>query len=258
MKDKIFQTYTDFYTKRAEAQNANKLANSSLDANSFGPSITSNTSTSSQAAALMPRQDFSTKFASKDWSSLYSKGITPEKADSLFETDMLRSSIAVKNMLAANKVETVPQNVFDGLVSFHNQTGDASYAFVQGEKIDLTQMYRNGEWVRAASFIAADERDRPRRQREAAMIANNSYGPQVNTDALITQGMEKTNELILKGKLNQQSGTPATAQQILAASNIYQAQTGKTVPGSSFDFSSVSKYNPLGEAMKKRSGPFPY
>lgn len=255
MDDKILQTYTEFYKKQSEATAAKKLLNSGIDVNTIGPSIPSNTGTgSSQVAGALPQQNFN----SNDVASVFSKGISPEKANSLFEGDIATSERAVKAMLIANKVETVPQNVFDGLVSFHNQTGDASYAFVRGEKIDLTQMYRNGEWARAASFIAADERDRPRRQKEAAMIANNNYGPQVNTDALISQGMEKTNELILKGKLNQQTGTAATAQQMLAASSVYQAQTGKTIPGTSFDFNNVSKYNPLEQALKKRSGPFPY
>jgi len=145
--------------------------------------------------------------------NMLSQGISPEKAQELLYNDLARNQRDVKTMLSGSSVTAIPQNVFDGLVSFQNQTGDASTAFVKGEKIDLTPLYKAGAWDQAASFIAADERDRNRRILEASIIANNNYGPEVNEQQVIDKGMARVNELIAKGRLNQQTASPATDQQ---------------------------------------------
>jgi len=176
---------------------------------------------------------------------------------------LARNQHDVKNMLSASGATSIPQNVFDGLVSFQNQTGDASMAFVKGQKIDLTPLYKVGAWDQAASFIAADERDRNRRILEAGIIANNNYGPEVNTQQIIDKGMDRVNELIAKGRLNQQTGSGATDQQTLAAATNYFNETGNPVLGSTFEFNDqVSQNTTNGNlaniAKKGFTGPWPY
>lgn len=195
-----------------------------------------------------------------DMSNILSSGVTGEKANQMLLNDITKSEKSVKTMLSG--VDKVPQNVFDGLVSFHNQTGDASYAFVKGEKIDLTGMYKNKEWDRAAGFIAADDRDRSRRIREATMMSSNSYGNIVSEQSIINQGLQKTNELIGKGKLNQQTGNSPSWQQTVAAGASYFAQTGSAMPS----LNTVTKLNIADKmnsgsmlgALKRQSGPWPY
>jgi hypothetical protein len=186
------------------------------------------------------------------------KGISPEKADVMLASDIVKNEEAVKKTLSSSGVSTIPPNVFDGLVSFQNEVGDISYAYIANEKIDLTGLYKTGEWDRAASFIAADERNRTRRIKEAAIIVSNSYGPEVNEDVLIQQGLTKTNGLIAKGKLNQQTGEPATDQQALAVATNYLNQTGKSVPTLSYPVRVLASNNKLEELVKQSAGPWPY
>ena len=139
-----------------------------------------------------------------------------------------------------------------------NQLGDVTYAYIGGEKIDLTAFYKVGDWDGAASLIAADERDRTRRQREAAMIVANAYGPDVDESFLINRGLADTTELLAKGKLNAQTGDPATNQQLLAASTNYFNQTGKTLPAQGFVLGSIASENELETIVKQSVGPWPY
>jgi len=195
-------------------------------------------------------------------SSILSQGVTPEKANQMLLNDISKSEDSVKNMLSGAGVQKLPQNSFDSLISFHNQTGDASYAFVKGEKIDLTSLYQNGEWDRAASFIAADERDRSRRIKEASMMSYNSYGTPASEESIVSKGLNKTNELIGKGMLNQQTGTPASWQQTMAAGTSYFNQTGKLMP----TLNSATNLNVLNNissgsvlsSLKRQAGPWPY
>jgi hypothetical protein len=185
-------------------------------------------------------------------------GISPETANSMLAKDIVKDETSVKKTLSASRVTKVPQNVFDGLVSFQNQVGDISYAYIGGSKVDLTSFYQNGEWDKAASFIAADERDRPRRIREATMIVGNDYGPDVDETAIVRQGLDNANELIAKGKLNEQTGDPATSQQVLAATTNYYKQTGKVLPRQSFAVNLASTNNELEELVQQSAGPWPY
>jgi hypothetical protein len=201
--------------------------------------------------------------SSADISKMLSQGISPDKAQEMLYNDLARNQRDVKTMLSGSGVTAVPQNVFDGLVSFQNQTGDASTAFVKGEKIDLTPLYKSGAWDQAASFIAADERDRNRRILEAGIIANNNYGPEVNEQQVIDKGMARVNELIAKGRLNQQTASPATDQQTLAAATNYFNQTGNPVIGSTYEFNNqVSNNTTNGNlaniAKQGFNGPWPY
>lgn len=192
--------------------------------------------------------------------SIFTEGISAAKAEQLLANDISRNEQEVKNTLRG--VDVIPQNVFDALVSMQNQVGDISYAYVNGEKIDLTGLYRNGEWDRAASFIAADERDRSRRIREANLIINNNYGNLSSKEAIVNSGLNKTDELIAKGKLNAQTGKPATSLQVQAASVSYFAQTGTLMKS----LSSGAKINvidnlssdKLSSLVKRQAGPWPY
>jgi hypothetical protein len=193
---------------------------------------------------------------------IFTKGITPSKADKLFADDLKKNETSVKKLLSGLGVNKVPQNAFDSLISYQNQTGDASYAYVKGEKIDLTSMYKNGEWDRAAGFIAADERDRPRRIQEAAIMANNNYG-NTNTEAnVVNIGFKQTNGMLLKEQLNKQTGNAVTPQQTFALGSSYFAQTGNALPSLSFATNSIIKTNALTgditQVLKKQQGPWPY
>ena len=185
-------------------------------------------------------------------------GISPEKANQMLATDIVKSETEVRKTLASSGVTKIPQNVFDGLVSMHNQLGDITYAYIGGEKIDLTSSYKAGDWDGAASLMAADERDRARRQREVAIIVSNDYGPDVDENVLIDRGLADTNELIAKGKLNAQTGDPATSQQLLAASTNYFNQTGETLPVQGFVLGSIASNNELETLVKQSVGPWPY
>lgn len=186
------------------------------------------------------------------------KGISPEKADELLALDISKDEEAVKKTLSSSGVTMIPTNVFDGLVSFQNEVNDISYAYIANEKIDLTGLYKNGEWDRAASFIAADERHRARRIKEAAIIVSNSYGPEVNEAVLVKQGLTNTNGMIAKGKLNAQTGDPATDQQVLAAATNYFDQTGETLPTQSYPVRVLASDSKLEELVKQGAGPWPY
>jgi hypothetical protein len=189
-------------------------------------------------------------------------GVNPASADQMLLNDITRNEKQVKAVLSANGVKSIPQGAFDGLVSMQNQLGSINYAYVNGEKIDLTPLYQTGNWTAAASYIAADERDRPRRIQEAAMMTRNDYGPPVNEQAIIDQGFAKAKELTAKGLLNQQTGQPATDQQKFALANNYFATLGKPLPGISMPMRmAVAKNTEDGDVLKKykrQAGPWPY
>jgi hypothetical protein len=209
--------------------------------------------------ARLARANGNDKFKNPE---IFTNGVTADKANQLFANDLTKNESGVKTMLSGAGVSKLPQNAFDSLVSYQNQIGNASYAYVKGEKIDLTSMYKNGEWDRAAGFIAADERDRPRRIQEAAIMANNSYGKIATEEQVINQGLSRSSELIRKDQLNKQSGNSVTPQQAFALGSSYLAQTGSTLPGLSFPTNSVIKANSLTgditQVLKKQRGPWPY
>ena len=186
-------------------------------------------------------------------------GINPDNAKFMLGKNVSESEGQVKSVLKSVGAVKVPQNVFDGLISYHNQTGDIGYAFVKGEKINLLPMYKNGEWARAASFIAADERDRPRRIKEAGIIANNNYGPPINEDNIIRQGFDKVSGLIGKGNLNKQTGDPATSQQLVAAASSYFSYNKKSLPGTDYALNSLIKKTNISSLIgSAKNGPWPY
>lgn len=176
--------------------------------------------------------------------SIKAKGILPTQADSILRNELAKSESAVKGLMTG--VEKIPKSTFDGLVSFHNQTGDASYAFVNGEKIDMRPLIQNKEWDRVASLMAADERDRSRRIREAGIMVSGNYGAVPSESDIVANGFKKTNELLMKGKLNQQTGSPASPQQLISAASSYFKTTGNMLPTISFP----SKLNVVGTSSR--------
>jgi len=197
-------------------------------------------------------------FSQNSLMGILSEGISPSRAESMFQGDLTKNEQAVKRTLSVNGVTSVPQNVFDGLVSYQNQTGNINYAYINGEKIDLSQTYKAEDWNRLAGFIAADDRDRPRRIQEAAMIAGNSYGRPASDEAIINAGYANAIGSLSKGKLNQQSGSPATDQQLVAVASSYFLETGNTLPNQSFRFSKMVATPEIKDALVKQAGPFPY
>lgn len=190
------------------------------------------------------------------------KGISPATANQMFANDISNNETEVKKVLENSGVTRIPQGVFDGLVSMQNQLGDISYAYIGGEKIDLTPFYKAEDWPTLASFVAADERDRPRRIQEAAMIAKNNYGPFVNEQNLIDSGMTQAAELLAKGKLNKQTGEAATDQQTVALATNYFSSRQESLPSISSPLKLEAAKNLAEETFtrksKKLAGPWPY
>ena len=230
-------TFNAFEKKVAEADSANSTLSGAL---ADIPNITGAASTDSRLVKTL------------------TKGISPEQAQEMLVTDIQTAEEAVRKTLKSSGVTKVPQNVFDGLVSFYNQVADITYAFVGGSKVDLTGLYKKAEWDRAASFIAADDRDRARRIREASIMVSNDYGPDVEEATIIRQGLDNANELLAKGKINKQTGDPATDQQLLAAASNYLAQTGNAIPNQSFDITTIANNNELDKIVNQATGPWPY
>jgi hypothetical protein len=189
---------------------------------------------------------------------ILSSGVNKDKANAMFAKDISNSEQAVRQVLKSNGVTKVPQNVFDGLVSYHNQVGDITYAYVKGEKIDLTGLYRAGDWNRAASFIAADERDRSRRIKESSMIYGNKYGTPPSDDVIVDKGLDKTRGDIAKGILNRQTGDAANAQQIAAMNKVLFDQKGVSLPNTDFPTLKQVTQDKLGSLLGKRAGTIPY
>lgn len=206
--------------------------------------------------------------------TVFATGATPAIANQLLAADITKSETAVRGILAGQGVNKVPQNVFDALVSYHNQVGDISYAYVKGEKISLISAFKSNDWATAASFIAADERDRPRRIQEATMMAYNDYGKIKTEQDIIDDGLIKAKGLVSKDRLNQQTGEPATAQQVVALASTYLDQTGTPLPGISTATSIAVSENlgvettdgvivdsstgSINKALKRQAGPWPY
>ena len=230
----------------------NNLSQAMSGDNSFNNKLSAATSANSLKSSV------SAMGASAAVAAIRTQGTTAEQADQMLNRDLAKSANSVKKLLTG--VERIPGSTFDGLVSFHNQTGDASYVYTNGEKIDLRPLLQNQEWDRVASLIASDERDRSRRIREAGIMATGNYGQVPESSSVVSRGLQKTNELLLKGKLNQQSGMPATAEQVMAASSGYFAQTGKMLPNLSFPakLNVMDNVNKGTALLRNQTGGWPY
>jgi hypothetical protein len=164
-------------------------------------------------------------------SEIYTKGVNEEQAEQIFQREIEKEQDKARAMLKSIGVTKVPKRMFDTIVSFQRDTGDATYAYVGDDKIDLMGLYSSGEWERAAKFMSQDERNRQRRIEELKVAKSGDYGKIDSNKDIISRGLEKTSGLIEKGKLNQMTGDPATWQQKLAAGSAYQRITGSSMPG---------------------------
>jgi hypothetical protein len=165
---------------------------------------------------------------------IYTKGVNEEQAEQLFQREIEREQEKARAMLKSIGVTKVPKRMFDVIVSFQRDTGDATYAYVAEDKIDLMGLYARGEWERAAKFMSQDERNRQRRIEELRVSKDGDYGKIDSNKDIIARGLDRTAGLIEKGKLNQLTGDPATWQQKLAAGSAYQRITGSSMPGLNF------------------------
>jgi hypothetical protein len=197
-----------------------------------------------------------------DIATVLTQGIDLDKANSMLAADISQSEEQVRRVLSDSGVNQIPQNVFDGLVSFHNQVKDITYVFVKDEKIDMLPLYKAEDWDRVASFIAADERDRARRIQEATLIVSNDYGRLLDDAAIVSTGLDLAVENLNKGKLNSETGDPATDQQTVALATSYINQRDESLPGQNFAFNNLINENNLTEQIteivKRQAGPWPY
>ena len=113
------------------------------------------------------------------------RGITEEEAYELFRLDVKVAEKAVNRALKG--APCVTQNQFDGLVSMAYNTGNVNYAIVNGQKYDLTSLYKSGDWDRVAQLIASDNRKNgspDRRLNESKILARGEYGKRANRQSL--------------------------------------------------------------------------
>jgi hypothetical protein len=157
------------------------------------------------------------------------RGFSQEKFEQDFNLSMNQAQTKVKSGLSKLGIKEVPQKVFDGFTSMAHQVGDFTTAFVNNKKVDLTDVYKEGDWDRAASFIAQDSRDPSRRQAEANMIVNADYGNPRTSDEVVADGMAKTKELADKGRLNEQTNRPPSPAQLAALKNAFIIISGGQV-----------------------------
>jgi len=148
-------------------------------------------------------------------------GFSQEKFEQDFNLSMNQAQTKVKSGLSKLGIKEVPQKVFDGFTSMTHQVGDFTTAFVNNRKVDLTDVYKEGDWDRAASFIAQDSRDPVRRQAEANMMVNADYGNPRTSDEVVADGLAKTKELADKGRLNEQTNRPPSPAQLAALKNTF-------------------------------------
>jgi len=118
-------------------------------------------------------------------------GVSPALADKMFRDQIKKDEEAVKDLLRSAGLDTVPIPVFDALVSFQNQVGDASYIWYEGRKLSMLPWLKKRRWDRIADYLAADERDRDRRAREAAVILYLDYGKNPSESQVVDKGFRK-------------------------------------------------------------------
>lgn len=190
------------------------------------------------------------------------KGVDEEQAEQLFQRSLERDQKAVKDTLKSVGVTTVPQRVFDGLVSFYQNTGDITYVYYDEEKIDLTGLYASGEWERVSKFIGRDQRNSWRRNKDVAAMLYGDYGKVDDNKTIIKRGLDDAVGLIKKGKFNYAAGNPASLEQTLAVGSSYFRNTGNMMPG--LDYSAKSgildnlKTNKITDLLKQSSKQLKY
>lgn len=178
-------------------------------------------------------------------------GVSPELANELFLKEIKKSEDAVKELLKSAGLTTVPIEVFDALVSFQHQVGDASYIYYEGRKLSMLPWLKKRRWDRVADYLAADERDRQRRAKEAAIIYYLDYGTNSSEKQVIDKGFRRA---IAKAKKDPNYPPEKKAALTRAYYNHYgylpQGLTG-TEKNQLDDTSSTDQ-------LVKKAGPWPY
>ena len=178
-------------------------------------------------------------------------GVSPELANTLLMKQLKKDEDAVKKLLKSAGLETVPIAVFDALVSFQHDVGDASYIYYEGRKLSLLPWLKKRRWDRVADYLAADERDRANRAREAAIIYGLDYGTPVTEEQIIKRGFEKEIE-----RANKDPNYPEEKKQAL--SRAYFKHYGYPLKNlSSTDLSNLEDTT-VEDKAKRRSGPWVY
>lgn len=125
-----------------------------------------------------------------EWETRMDRGLTEEEAYQLFRLDIRVFEKAVNRALKG--APCVTQNQFDGLVSMAYNTGNVNYAIVDGQKYDLTSLYKSGNWARVSQLVASDNRKNgspDRRLNESKIISNGEYGKRANRQNLKAGGL---------------------------------------------------------------------
>jgi len=193
---------------------------------------------------------------------IYTKGVDEEEAEQLFQRSLERDQQSVKDTLKSVGATTVPQRIFDGLVSFYQSTGDISYVYYNEEKIDMMGLYAAGEWERVARFIGRDDRNRWKRSKDESAMLYADYGKIDDNKTIIKRGLDDAVGLIKKGKYNYSTGDAATWEQKLAVGSSYYRNTGTMMPG--LDYATRSnvldnlKTNRITDLLKATSKPLKY
>jgi len=180
-----------------------------------------------------------------------SNGISPELANTLLLKDIKKAEDAVKDLLRSAGLDTVPIEVFDALTSFQYFVGDASYIYYEGRKLSMLPWGRKRRWDRVADYIAADERDRQQRAKEAAIIYHLDYSTVSNEQQNIDRGFAKAIE-----RSNKNPDYPEEKKAALY--RAYYNHYGVPLVGSDRDQKLLLEDDKNEKKLKVRSGPWPY
>lgn len=178
-------------------------------------------------------------------------GVSPALANELLMQDIKKAEDAVKNLLRSAGLETVPIEVFDALTSFQYHIGDASYIYYDGRKLSMLPWLRKRRWDRVADYLAADERDRAKRIKEASIIYHLDYMTTTTEEQRIAKGFEKSIE-----EANKDPNYPPEKR--AALERAYFNYYGYPIEGSTSAEKSKLEDDSGQKKLKARSGPWTY
>lgn len=164
------------------------------------------------------------------WEKKMDQGLTEEEAYQLFRLDIRVFEQAVNRALKG--CPCVTQNQFDGLVSMAYNTGNVNYAIVNGQKYDLTSLYKSGDWGRVAQLVGTDNRKNgspERRLNESKIIARGEYGKRANRQNLKAGGLAAARKAYPNGFGNNTFGGIERPRR--QAEYVFYKETGRFLTG---------------------------
>lgn len=165
-----------------------------------------------------------------EWEKKMDQGLTEEEAYELFRLDIKVVEKSVNRALKG--APCVTQNQFDALVSMAYNTGNVFYAIVDGQKYDLTGLYKSGNWDRVSQLIASDNRKngpRERRINESKIMTNAEYGKRADRQSLKAGGLAAARKSYPNGfGSNTFGGVEKPRRQ---AEYVFYKETGRFLPG---------------------------